>query len=84
MPAHDTYVLHVYRSRAVNGWQWSARVEDLRRRASERFADPEALLAYLGTVVRAGEPSAPPTGTTPPGTVDPATAAEDRAPHEGG
>ncbi len=88
MPAHDTYMLHVYRSRAVNGWQWSARVDDLRGRESARFADPEALLAYLGTVVRAGGPGAPPTGApptgAPPGAVDPATAAEDRATNNGG
>ncbi len=83
MPAHDTYVLHVYRSRAVNGWQWSARVDDLRGRESARFADPEALLAYLETVLRAGEPGAPPTGAMP-GAGDPATVAEDRATNEGG
>lgn len=77
MPAHDAYMLHVYRSRAVNGWQWSARVDDLRGRESTRFADPEALLAYLGTVVRVGEPGAT------PGAVDPATAAEDRATNKG-
>ncbi len=83
MPAHDTYMLHVYRSRAVNGWQWSARVDDLRGRESARFADPEALLAYLGTVVRAGAPGAPPRDATP-GAVDPATAAEDCATNDGG
>ena len=56
MPAHDTYMLHIFRSRAVNGWQWSARVECLHGGERRSFADPEALLAYLGTMARAEWP----------------------------
>ena len=83
MPAHDTYMLHVYRSRAVNGWQWVARVDDLRGRESRRFTDPEALLAYLRIVVRAGESSvAPPHPAS--GAAGPATTAEDGATKGGG
>jgi hypothetical protein len=66
MPAHDTYILHIYRSRAISGWQWAARLEKLSDRASRRFTDPEALLAHLRTVLQAGAPSEP-TADTPAG-----------------
>lgn len=83
MPARHTYMLYIYRSRAVNGWQWAARVDDLPERDSRRFTDPEALLAYLGTVVRAGEPSvAPPHPAA--GRAGPATIAEDGGTNDGG
>lgn len=68
--ARQTYVLHIYRSRAVRGWQWGARLEQLPGGESRRFTDPEALLAHLRTLIRAGDPAeAPP--NTPPGTSDP-------------
>jgi hypothetical protein len=57
MPAPETYVLHIYRSRAVRGWQWAARLEHLPDRTSRRFTDPEALLAHLRTVLQTGAPS---------------------------
>jgi hypothetical protein len=60
MPARDTYVLHIYRGRAVRGWQWAARLEHLPGGESWRFTDPEALLAYLQAVVRAAERVEPP------------------------
>ena len=54
MPQHDAYLLHIYRSRTVSGWQWAARLEQLPGGTSRRFTDPEALLAYLQNVVRGG------------------------------
>jgi hypothetical protein len=63
MPMHDTYMLHLYRSRAVGGWQWSARVDHLVGGETRRFTDPEALLAYLRTLVWTGEPSVQATNT---------------------
>lgn len=65
MPARDTYLLHIYRSRTVGGWQWCARLEHLMGGEHARFADPEALLAYLGTIVRTGEPPVLPTNPAP-------------------
>jgi hypothetical protein len=59
MAARETYVLHLYRSRAVRGWQWAARLEHVQSGESLRFTDPEALLAHLRTVLRAGEPDEP-------------------------
>lgn len=60
MPTHDTYLLHIYRSRAPRGWQWAARLESLPGGESRRFTDPEELLAYLQAVIRAAEPTTPP------------------------
>jgi hypothetical protein len=45
--SHDTYILHIWRSRALAGWQWVARVEHLSDGQRHRFADPEALLVHL-------------------------------------
>ena len=55
MPARETYLLHLYRSRAVSGWQWAARLDHLPGGESVRFRDPKALLAYLRAVVELGE-----------------------------
>ncbi len=55
MPRHDSYMLHIYRSRTVSGWQWAARLEQVPGRASRRFTDPETLLAHLRTVLREGD-----------------------------
>jgi hypothetical protein len=44
---HDTYILQIWRSRALAGWQWVARVEHLSDGQRHRFGDPEALLAHL-------------------------------------
>lgn len=59
MPAYETYLLHLYRSRAIRSWRWVARLEHLPAGASTRFTDLEALLAYLRTVVRTGNQPAP-------------------------
>jgi hypothetical protein len=59
VPRHDVYTLHIYRSRAVNGWQWVARLEHLPEGESLRFTDPGALLAYLASVLPAGGRSGP-------------------------
>jgi hypothetical protein len=45
--SHDTYILHIWRSRALAGWQWVARVEHLSDGQRHRFADPEELIAHL-------------------------------------
>lgn len=60
MPQQDAYMLRIWRSRAVSGQQWVARLEHLPEGESRRFGDPEALLAYLGTVVGRMEDGAPP------------------------
>lgn len=56
MLRHETYLLRIWRSRAVSGWQWAARLQHLPDGQSRRFSDPEALLAHLQAVVRAGDP----------------------------
>jgi hypothetical protein len=53
MPERATYLLHLYRSRAVSGWQWAARLEHLPGGESVRFRDPAALLAHLQALVQA-------------------------------
>jgi hypothetical protein len=77
MPQHDAYVLHIWRSRAVSGWQWAARLEYLPGGESVRFTAPEALLAHLQALVRRIDDGEAP--DIPAGTDDPAT-----APEEGG
>jgi len=47
MPQQDAYMLRIWRSRAVSGQQWVARLEYLPEGESQRFGDPEALLAHL-------------------------------------
>jgi hypothetical protein len=59
MLRHESYLLRIWRSRAVSGWQWAARLQHLPGGQSQRFSDPEALLSHLQTLVRAGEPSDP-------------------------
>jgi hypothetical protein len=51
---HDAYILRIWRSRAVSGWQWAARLQHLPDGQSVRFSDPAALLAHLQALVRAG------------------------------
>lgn len=65
MPAHDTYLLHLYRSRAVSGAQWAARLEHLPSGESWRFTDPEALLAHLRSIAAPGGPAGTPAETAP-------------------
>ena len=64
MATQETYLLHLYRSRAVRGWQWAARLEHLGGE-SRRFSDPEALLAHLRAILLAAEPPAPPEDAAP-------------------
>jgi hypothetical protein len=79
MPHHDVYTLHIYRSRAPSGWQWAARLEHLPGGESRRFTDPEALLEYLRSVVRAGAHTDP-----MPDTLLSGESVPERAPEEGG
>lgn len=51
MPQHETYVMQIWRSRSLAGWQWVARVERLSDGQRLRFTDPEALLAYVQGLV---------------------------------
>jgi len=75
MPACDTYLLRIYRSRTVGGWQWRARLEHLTGGEHARFADPEALLAYLGTIARTGKLPVLPANPAP-GRADPSITIE--------
>jgi len=52
MPRQDAYMLRIWRSRAVSGRQWVARLDHLPDGESRRFGDPEALLAHLQGLVR--------------------------------
>jgi hypothetical protein len=63
MLRHEAYVLHIWRSRAVSGWQWAARLEHLPDGEQVRFTAPEALLAHLQALVQPGEHALPPDGT---------------------
>ena len=63
MPAHHAYLLHIYRSRAVSGWQWAARLDALTEGTQVRFSDPAALLAHLQTLLVRVEERAAPTDT---------------------
>ena len=79
MPARETYMLHVYRSRAASGWQWAARLERLPGGEHLRFHDPEALLAHLRAVLGADDPSGTATRGPPTENV-PGTALEEERP----
>ena len=52
MPPHDTFLLHIWYSEAVNGQQLAARLEHLPDGQSQHFVGPEALLAYLRDMAR--------------------------------
>jgi hypothetical protein len=78
MPARETYLLHIYRNRAVRGWQWAARLEHLPDGASVRFADPEALLAHLRQLMWTVE------GVAAPPNVPRGEGAAGKEPGEGG
>ncbi len=73
MPVRETYLLHLYRSRTVSGWQWTAQLAHLPGGETLRFGDPEDLLAHLRTVWGAVERPAPPLLT---GAEDTATTGE--------
>ena len=82
MPTHETYVLHLYRSRSVSGWQWAARLDHLTDGESHRFNDPEVLLAHLQAMVR--RPGRPEMPADSPGEVArPVTSTEGGIPQEG-
>jgi hypothetical protein len=75
MPQYDAYMLRIWRSRAVSGRQWVARLDQLPEGESRRFSDPEALLAHLRAILLAAEPATPP-ADPPPATDQAATGAE--------
>jgi hypothetical protein len=50
MPQVAAYLLRIWRSQTVRGWQWAARLEHLGGE-SRLFSDPEALLAFLREVL---------------------------------
>jgi hypothetical protein len=80
--ARETYVLHIYRSRALRGWQWAARLDHLPDQGSLRFTDPEALLAHLASVVQAGDQPTAPLDAPPGADVPPPATAEEGSEHE--
>lgn len=51
MPQRDTYMLQIWRGRALGGRQWVARLEQLPGGEQLRFADPRALLEHLRELV---------------------------------
>jgi hypothetical protein len=50
MSHYATYILHIWRSRTLQGPQWVARLECPTAGERRRFADPEALLSHLRVV----------------------------------
>ncbi len=44
---HDTYILHIWRSRTIQGWQWVARLVNSEDGQRLRFSNPETLLSHL-------------------------------------
>jgi len=84
MPERDTYILHIYRGRAVNGWQWAARLDTLPGGDRRRFTDPEALLAHLRTTIRAVAQDAAPVEMAPGARSPPLTVAETGTQHADG
>jgi len=83
MPERDTYILHIYRGRAVNGWQWAARLDTLPGGDRRRFTDPEALLAHLRTTIRAVAQDAAPLEMAP-GARGPALTIDETGTQHGG
>jgi hypothetical protein len=57
MPQHERYLLQIWRSRALAGWQWTARVDRLSDGERHRFTDPEALVRHVRTLVEAEAPT---------------------------
>jgi hypothetical protein len=57
MPQHERYLLQIWRSRALAGWQWSARLDRLSDGERLRFTDPEALLQHVRALVEAESPN---------------------------
>lgn len=55
MASRDTYLLQIYRGRAVSGRQWAARLTHVPGGASVRFSDPEALLGHLRALIEQAE-----------------------------
>ena len=47
MPEHETYVIHIWRNRAIRGHQWVARVECTANGQRVRFMDPDSLLRHF-------------------------------------
>jgi hypothetical protein len=52
MPQRERYLLQIWRSRALSGWQWAARLDRLSDGEQHRFTDPEALLNHLQSLVQ--------------------------------
>jgi hypothetical protein len=56
MPKHERYLLQIWRSRALAGWQWAARLDRLSDGERHRFTDPEALLEHVRALAQAEPP----------------------------
>jgi hypothetical protein len=53
MPQHERYLLQIWRSRALAGRQWTARLDCLSDGERHRFTDPEALIEHVRALVEA-------------------------------
>lgn len=82
MPGHEAYLLHLYRSRSVRGWQWAARLEHLADGESCRFTEPEMLLAHLQALVRRCDQVEAP-NVSPVGADGPAASTDAAIPEDG-
>lgn len=56
MPQQERYLLQIWRSRALSGWQWRARLDRLSDGERLRFTDPEALLQHVRALLEAEAP----------------------------
>lgn len=59
MPAYDSYLLRVWRSRRREGWEWVLRLEHLQDGQRQQFDDPAALVEALWALVDTASPSGP-------------------------
>jgi hypothetical protein len=60
MPQQERYLLQIWRSRALAGWQWRARLDRLSDGEQHRFTDPEALLQHVRAVMQSEQPDQEP------------------------
>lgn len=67
MPQHDAYVLHIWQSRALGGRQWVARLDYLSDGQRLRFANRDALLQHMQTLILVQEQHSGSDGVPPRG-----------------
>jgi len=72
MPAYDSYLLRVWRSRRCEGWEWVLRLEHLQDGQRQQFEDPAALVEALWEA-RGARPTRPEGGQEAVAPPDPGT-----------